>query len=118
MRGWDGNGLHPVDFVAVNTNKLENTQRQFEYIDRLCENKTCQDVCNFTLVRYFNGSFEVSTCLSDGATIIDRIHIARKTFMLHSCIGMSANWLLSSAYFYLDAVGVKICNIDKMVMSS
>lgn len=118
MRGWNGKSVLPIKDKDIprftdqdyERKKLKANKRSFQTIEKLknlTRNKIGQDILELPLLEFFNGKFKISTEFQQGATIGERLKIIEQDLIINACIGMSSNWLLASAYFYLDAISMK-----------
>lgn len=114
MRGWDGESKWPikdediprftdVEYEMKKQKSVKRTFRQMEYVRRIMTN----DIANLPLVRYYNGIYEMSRDVQQGATIGERLKIVNDDLILNACIGMSSNWFLHTSFFYLEAIDME-----------
>jgi hypothetical protein len=106
MRGWDGeSSAYPIEIALVEDN-LAVEQRSQEALHGYLEMKIDQReiIDALPLFNYKNHRYEPSRSIKEGYTISDRIHIVtqgNETENTASCIRMSSNWFVSTAYRYL-----------------
>jgi hypothetical protein len=106
MRGWDSETTHyPIEEALVEDNLLVDKRTGdtlHEY--NSCESKFIADVNRLPLLNYRNGKYDFSSSINEGYTIGERMDIVvqgNRTDNIHSCIRMTSNWFVSSAYRYL-----------------
>jgi hypothetical protein len=130
MRGWDGKKKWPIEDKDIPkfTNEdyestlIEANARAFKHLKSFREAAKKSPfgdyILNLPLVRMFNGKYSLSLEFQNGATIGDRIVIIEDDMVLNGCLGMSSNWILSSSYFYLEAIDRQPpnCNIKNLKM--
>jgi hypothetical protein len=129
MRGWQS-GEYPVEnspvidqiIVEYNVTKgiAELDDRLYDlrepYVieggsddDVVCVKQSVKSVFQkLPLMRYVNGEFQESTCKNEGLTIMQRIEIVKRgetQTNIASCVRMSSNWIVQSAYYYLQIIG-------------
>jgi hypothetical protein len=119
MRGWKGDDEMPLQKLpgipeGDRMIAAENYQKHYDTTFDCIEGRF---IHTLAIVRHTSGKYEVSISYDEGATIHDRVIIMRKGYALKSCIGMSANWLLSSAHFYAQVAGVMLCKIEGIEIS-
>lgn len=109
MRGWEGK---EEEIPLINTEvKDQNTVdfRVTEAINIFLDSvKEVNTVGNLPLMHYENNNYTTSNDKEKGLTIMQRINIVRNdNDNVNSCIRLSSNWLLSSAYYYLTLMNEK-----------
>jgi len=113
MRGWDGKNqeLPIVRAPILDYNKteamvntgivlLDDYQQKYE-ISKM--------ILTLPLMKYSNDQYIASNTVGDGFTIMDRINIVKQGDTgdnMSSCIRLSSNWIVTSAYFYLSLLGM------------
>lgn len=112
MRGWLGKphqlplgDNRPSSTNADNINLL--VCQEIIRFDKLNAQLT-NLISSLPLLTYTSGKFHASTEINNGLTIGQRIDIVKQgnnTNNMASCIRLSSNWLLSSAYKYLTVIG-------------
>ena len=116
MRGWNGISTltYPIktapaiEQVKISINVSEAMARYDSAITSL--GTIGKFINDLPLVRYRNDQYHVSTTTHDGYTIGARLAIVKggeSIGNIASCIRLSSNWLCSSAYKYLTALGIK-----------
>ena len=111
MRGWEGPGTsYPIQ-EAPHTKDEErieiavgNCIREYN----LCTNNLVPSVNDLPLFYHNGKTFTMSTCDFEGKTIgerIDKVLLGERTSQMSTCIRLSSNWLVSSAYYYLQLTG-------------
>lgn len=95
-------------------------------LDKLSDNISSQIkrlplVCTQYNIDEKKPDFRQSMSVDDGLTIWDRFLIVRegeKSRKTSACIRMTSNWFVSSAYYYMTAIGMQknfdICNMSKI----
>ena len=116
MRSWIGHGKYPISSVETNYTEemrvgidLRVTESLIRW-DRMVEKikDEIYNISTYPLISYSNGNFMISTDERDGYNIGDRIRIIRQgstNSNIKSCIRLSSNWLVSSAYYYMLLTG-------------
>ena len=117
MRGWLGEGPYPVESAPVDNQAEVDvyvSNQIYIFEDRCQKLGTIGDhILKLPLLRYRrgHGQYVRATSFYDGFTIQDRINIVKHGDILDnpaSCIRLSSNWLLSSAYRYLYVLGHRL----------
>lgn len=112
MRAWAG-PPHPYPIMkAIEDNReriYKDTTISLSNFNDL-NNALCEEmrVDKLPLVKYFKGHFVESDCDYEGRTIADRISIIDKGETIRemsSCIRLSSNFIIASAYRYLQLIG-------------
>lgn len=110
MRGWrGGDEPYPVSGNIVDSD-IELTRTAVSLSMSIFEKK-CSDsrhgsnIKSLPLVLHRDGNFIVSTEPKKGLTIGDRLAIVRDINNINSCIRTSSNWICSSSYNYIVAIG-------------
>ena len=116
MRAWKGPGYdYPVGEALLENNRVkvwENAKTIFaaeaKYTKRVRESDVGYLIDSLPLVQYCGGEFQESISTVTGLTIRDRIDIIKsgtETNNMESCVRMSSNWIVWSAYKYLTVIG-------------
>lgn len=87
---------------------VQDEIRAFNIIDR--EVFGC--LGNLRLLRYNQGHFQASLDEDDGLTIKERLAIIEQGQTPSACLRLSSDWLLSSAHYYLRALGYRISSTE------
>lgn len=126
MRGWDGKSVWPIsesqipkftdaNYEAMKNKADSNSQKHMKLFKSKCTGPIGEHILNLPLIRMYNGHWQISTDFFQGNTISERIKIVDDNFITFSCTGLSSNWLLSTAYYYLDCIDeTPDCDIKKM----
>jgi hypothetical protein len=109
MRGWFG-PEHPyplADAPVHNQHEVDvKVTGAIAQFDKLCaEGPFGQNILQLPLVLFQDGEYKVSRDEGKGRTIAERLAIVKAGTTTEACIRLSSNWLLSSAYRYLQAIG-------------
>lgn len=106
MRGWQG---PPNEYPITNTEVKNQANVDLKVSSSLTTVFSLIDDCTIIgqlpLLHYENGSYITSNSNEKGLTILDRLKIVKhgdQSNNVNSCIRLSSNWLVSSAYFYLS----------------
>lgn len=132
MRGWDGFSAWPIREEDIpkftDNNFFENEQKanqrtydQMKVLNELLEQNTevKEKILSLVLFRMFNQEYQMSTEFQQGANIGERLKIIENDLIINACIGLSSNWLLTTSYFYLEAIHLKPqCDIRKMAITT
>lgn len=120
MRNWSGQGEYPlkghkpVDENTVFTRVTESlakldhifSEREYEreYVN------LWKIFLDLPLILYnkISGEFYISTDKEEGLTILDRINIVKGDKNLNSCIRVTSNRFISSAYYYMRLLDIDI----------
>lgn len=125
MRGWSGhNELPPIEGVneSMNSNERDILVTEAIYkleseINQLSNPSTFLDLL---LVWYSDGEFRHAIDPSEGINIRDRLRIVKENKTngpSSSCIRLTSNYFMSSAYQYIVAIGKQApFNIGQMVI--
>jgi len=116
MRGWSGlndtyelNGYTTLteDIIFLNvTNSINEYEQTCKSLGKIGEH-----INNLPLVKYCDNNYISSTDTREGLTIVDRINIVKggdTSKNINSCIRLSSNWIVSSAYKYMTLLGNKL----------
>jgi hypothetical protein len=98
MRGWKGEGEYPL--------KSKDTGGEVEY-DKLQDeiikfNNDELSLRDLPIFMYQGGEFKMSIKSKYGYSIHDRITIILENSDDNACIRLSSNWLLATAWYYMD----------------
>ena len=113
MRTWKGPGEeYPLGGCPIDDQDLidENTERSIGYFNEKCERlKTRYDMKSLPLFKYsrVDNKFNISADTFDGLSIGERLHIllqGENELRMSSCARMTSNWIVSTAYYYLDII--------------
>ncbi|SNW62728.1 Hypothetical protein ORPV_824 [Orpheovirus IHUMI-LCC2] len=119
MRGWDGKGRYPLsslDCYNINSKEVERlTLESMNKLDIFLRSwKGRQMIYNLPLIKYNKDSkeYKFSNSKDKGLTILERLNIIKQgqdgTSNINSCIRMSSNWLIASAYRALNCIGIPL----------
>lgn len=115
MRGWNGNGEYPVIRAPVPPERepevAVNVTTAMSAYEAICRSlgKLGTQINNLPLVTQRDGQYQVSTSITDGLTIGERINIVKQGDQISnmaSCIRLSSNWICASAHKYMMAIGL------------
>jgi len=121
MRSWTGEGPYPLQITpALPENVVEeNVQKSInQFIDACNKLEHIVDsrdvtlkerLLNLPLIYYRNSTFQLSSSQSEGLTIVQRLDIVRQGSQAAptvSCIRLTSNWFVATAYHYLQITGI------------
>lgn len=116
MRGWDGISNYPVeetiipDQTIVENNIAEEFRVLYSKMEILgkMDLKMKEIITKLPLGRDNCGEFQVNDDPAHGLTIFERLEMVmkgEKISTINTCIRLSSNWIVPSAYYYLKAIG-------------
>lgn len=115
MRGWDGKSDFPIESALVPPDQLGYVDMRiteaFVQLDLDIANfnsKSIQLIKKIPLGKYINGVFVLNREKSEGLTLVDRIakvRLGENVDSIVSCIRISSNWIIHTAYHFLRLIG-------------
>jgi len=112
MRGWDGKSEYPVSgsfFVDQKIVEFNVTNSLISLEEKIKQNDENIKTLLYKLPLGLDnkGVFQVNTDPAYGLTLMERIDIAKKgetVSTIQTCIRLTSNWIIHSAYYYLKAI--------------
>jgi hypothetical protein len=124
MRGWDGKKDLPLSEAPVeNQNEVDicvtQATNSFHVALLSLEETSRRKILDLPLQKYGNGRFIYNSDESQGISIEKRLEILKDNERLEACIRLTSNWFLTTAFFYLSALGfTPAWDINQMVSVS
>lgn len=132
MRGWVGTGPYPLSSEDARTDIREQPSVDLRVTESIAELEATVDQLKdidaigslfkelpLMFYNYRNGDLLASTDEGEGLTIFDRINIVKggENVSINSCIRMSSNRFVASAYYYMSVLNIPL-NFDISDMSN
>ena len=124
MRGWDGKKDFPLLEAPVeNQNEVDICVTQatnyFNVLLSKLEETSKRKILDLPLQKYGNGRFIYNLDEVQGITVEKRLEIVKDNEKLESCIRLTSNWFLTTAFFYLSTLGfTPTWDINQMILVS
>ena len=101
MRNWKGD-VHPTPISRKgDADEGEQLYNVASHLPILYGNSCYITIKDLPLIIYKDGKYRISMDKSEGTTIEERLRIVDEGKHVQSCLHLSSNWIICSAYYYL-----------------